>query len=180
MPHKRVSRSYYSYVNSSFWDFNKKAYLDNIKMKYPQLYRRLSKKCSIIRYDDLGPYLKKIVFIEFVDFNKELNPVIKAWYSFKINSNFEWEYSGKRNNSKTNPLILHKKELMVDNSYRGFSIDLAEEWTTYYTKSGIYDFHDTTKIGRKNFWDSCLKQLEEQNPEMYKNFMDRWEAQWKK
>lgn len=175
---KRINYSYYSHKDSPFWYGVRAVHLSNIEKTYPDLYKRLMKICEIIRFDDT--YVnKKMVFVEFFDFDKELNPVIKAWYTFEADGARNWVYKGRRENSKKNPLILHKKELMVGHSYEGFNQGLSEEWTKLYSESHIWEFKESSKIGRKLYWDNCLEKLKTKYKEEYEDFMQRWDNQWK-
>lgn len=153
-----------------------KAHLNMISFKYPDLFKKLMDKCDIIKIDMVRP--RKITFIECIDFDADLNPVIKAWYSFKFErgDNQGCHYLGKRLNSVKNPLILHRKEEMVDSNYRGFSRHLAESWTKLYIykNSRISDFAETSKIGRKIFWDNCIEQLKKKNSKSYNEFIKNW------
>lgn len=152
--------------------------LENIEYSFQLLYKKILNKCDIIKVNQTRG-VNEITFIEVRNFDKDLNPVIIAWYKFKL-SGVTTVYKGKKLNSKSNPLILHKKELMVQENYKGFSVELSRCWTDFYfEQSGINEFRDTKKIGRKKYWDSCLQMLMDKMPTDYIFFMNLWNKQFK-
>lgn len=159
-----------------------KDYIDNLHDRYKkylvnldwemELYTSLLEKCHIIKVEP-----DKVTLIECQNFDKSLNPIIQKWHKFELGQR-GWEYKGPKINSAVNPLILHRKELMVAEDYKGFSVELAKEWDCMLFNSGITDFSNKNKIGRLKYWKTCISKFENQNKELYNNFIEKWEKQF--
>lgn len=136
----------------------------------PKALKRIVNEADVIKVGR-----REIVFITFYDWKGQLNPVIKAWYKFKQPAdrwNSNYFYAGKRINSKSNPLIIHRKEEFYCEYNYDFSDErrFLKEWTDFYENSGIPEFKVKNKIGRKNYWDEALKKLKAKFPEEFKRF----------
>ncbi|MGL5716894.1 MAG: hypothetical protein ACRCX2_28015 [Paraclostridium sp.] len=150
------------WLNSSFSrDLKEKGQFEKFK--------KIIKKCSVIKR---GYF--EITFLDFDDFENELNPVIKSWYTYSTGNKWgtKAEYVKKRVNSKDNPLIIHRKEEMYSYAICNFSekLKLSREWTSFYENSGIKEFKEKNKIGRKKFWDEAVEKLRKKYPEEIKKF----------
>ncbi|MGL5797930.1 MAG: hypothetical protein ACRCYT_06945, partial [Cetobacterium sp.] len=103
-------------------------------------------------------------------------PVIKYWHKFRnVSPRYtqkNYVFEKKLCNSKTNPLIIHRKEEMFTESFCPEFIEFHKKWTNFYEKSGIRLFKDKTKIGRKVYWDAAIAELKEKFPEQYSEFED--------
>ncbi|MGL5716143.1 MAG: hypothetical protein ACRCX2_24210 [Paraclostridium sp.] len=166
MPKKIGNTLYYAYDSlKEFEDFFFS--LD----KYDSDFKKTVKRSHIIKYD-----ANFITLIECYDI-KKLNPVIKRWYRYENysspNNEVYYQFVRKTENSKTNPLILHRFEEMINyceekrEEYR-FRI----KWTKFYENSGVALFSRKREIGRKVFWDKALAELKAKDPEGFSEFED--------
>lgn len=130
------------------------------------------KKIDIIRMD------KEIInFIEVDNFDKKINPSIKYTYTFKKYKGY-WRFTDKKIGCIVNPTIIHKKELMVGEDYKGFSYSLAEEWSKIIESSQINSLKDSRKILKQKYWSDCMKKLELAQFELINNFKYNWNKQF--
>ncbi|MGL5962778.1 MAG: hypothetical protein ACRCZ2_00020 [Fusobacteriaceae bacterium] len=167
---KKIAGSSYEVINKE--DIKKNF---ELKIKFDKCTEKVLEICDVVKISNDG---NLITFIEFYDFSK-LNPVIKAWYRYK-NEAKKWEpkrfvFEKKLMNSKTNPLIIHRKDEMYDHPYYLNENDknivkISKEWTKFYEESEVRSFKDKTKIGRKLYWDKCLEELKQSFPERFSYF----------
>lgn len=168
---KRIGKTLYihkKYIDKL--DDEKLKMLELIKSKNKEFYNDLLNKATIIKFDS-----KELTFIECINFDKSLNPQIRKWYKFSFEKD-TFKYLGFKTNSATNPLILHKKELMVCDDYDGFPVKLAKEWDNMLFTSNISEFSDKKKIGRLKYWKKAITLFAKENKIIYDNFIKEWES----
>lgn len=129
-------------------------------------------KIDIIRVDK-----DSISFIEIDNFDKKINPAVKCVYRFKKHKNY-WKFIDKKKGCVVNPTIIHQKELMVGDDYKGFSKSLAEEWTSIIEKSTLKVTQDRRKITKRKYWNDCIKKIELVHFELINNFKYNWNNQF--
>lgn len=172
---KRIGKTLYihkKYIDKL--DSEHQKMLQLIEKKNKEFYNNLLDKSTIIKFDS-----KELSFIECINFDKSLNPQIRKWHKFSF-ENDDFKYLGFKTNSATNPLILHKKELMVCNDYDGFSVDLAKKWDNMLFTSNILEFSEKKKIGRLKYWKNAITLFAKENKIIYDNFIKEWEGSFNK
>jgi len=98
------------------------------------------------------PYDKKSVsYHNYPDFDTDPHPKLSTVAKVDLLQLriFDKDYSLRKN-----PLILHRKELFVDSSYKNYK--KFKKLTEAEEKEGLYE--DTARIGTKLYWDDLLKQ----------------------
>ena len=92
-----------------------------------------------------------VTFSTYPNFDNKPHPELKEW----LRVNLVQGNSKRGNGSKTNPLILHRKETFVDTTHPLFSkfnaLSLQE------IAEGLYDPRSQRFIGRKNYWEGLLR-----------------------
>ena len=58
-----------------------------------------------------------------------------------------------------NKLIFHHKWLMVPDDYPEFDVEEEKQWSEFWKNSDIPEAKETSRIGRKDFWEKVLSKL---------------------
>lgn len=93
-----------------------------------------------------------VTFSVYPDFYKNPHPQLLTWIKVDI----EIKKIKQGNSSQKNPLILHRKETFIDESHPLF--DKFANLTKQEVEAGLYEPKIRSRIGRRNFWESLLRQ----------------------